>query len=96
MQSFYNDILFYKLASQKFTPSLLPIDTKDCNSITIINSSTSGFINVNGITLNTNQSIKFEGKDKELLFQQKVYITWTPSVATNLQATVIRKRFVNE
>jgi hypothetical protein len=95
MQSYYNDILFYKLASQKFVPNLLPIDTVDCNSITVINSSTVGFINVNGVILNTNQSIKFEGKDKELLFQQKVYVRWEPSVLTNLQVTVIRKKYTN-
>jgi hypothetical protein len=96
MQSFYNDILFYKLASQKFVPNLLPIDTADCNSVTVINSSPVGFIRVNGVTLSPNEIIKFEGRDREILFQQKVYVNWTPSALLNLQVTIIRKKFTND
>lgn len=95
MQSYYNDILFYKLASQKFFPNLLPIDTQDCNSVTVINSSPVGFIRVNGITLSPNEIVKFEGKDKEILYGQKVYVNWTPSALLNLQVTVIRKKYTN-
>ena len=95
MQEFYNDILFYKLANQKFVPNLLPIDTIDCNSVTVINSSPVGWIKVNGVILSPNEIIKFEGRDRELLFQQKVYVNWTSSAFLNLQVTIIRKKYTN-
>ena len=94
MQEFYNDFLFYRLVNEK-RKNILQIDTQNCNSITIINTSLVGFITVNDVTLSPNEIIKFVGKENEILLNQKIYIRWNVGLLINNSVTIIRKNYTN-
>jgi len=95
MQEFYNDFLFYRLVNEK-RKNILQIDTQNCNSITIINTSLVGFITVNDVTLSPNEIIKFVGKENEILLNQKIYIRWnTVFFLPNNKVTIIRKKYID-
>lgn len=93
MRNYYNVFEHYNL--DEVFGGAVQIDTTNCNTITIINSSTNAFIFVNNNPIRPNQNIIYKGNEDEM-YNGKLIIRKGKTIigVTTFVIDVIRKIFI--